>query len=66
VDYQYKNLLGFAVLICIYGKKDEALRWLADKFEPRFDEANQRISLESNEDLRFLPVFIEDTDARTI
>jgi len=62
VDYQYKNLLGFAVLICIYGKKDEALRWLADKFEPRFDEANQRISLESNEDLRFLPVFIEDTD----
>lgn len=44
------------------GKKDEALRWLANKFEPRFDQANRRISLESDEDLRFLPVFIEDTD----
>jgi len=48
------------------GKKDEALRWLAVKFEPRFDEANQRINLESDEDLRFLPVFVEETDEEPI
>ncbi|MDD2836850.1 MAG: hypothetical protein PHY05_11980, partial [Methanothrix sp.] len=34
------------------GKRDDALRWLAIKFEPRFDELNQSISLESDGDQR--------------
>ncbi len=42
------------------GKRDEALGWLAARFEPRFDEVNQRINLKSDEDLRFLPVFVEE------
>jgi len=44
------------------GKRDEALRWLAIKFEPRFDEVNQFINLESDGDQRSLHVFIEETD----
>lgn len=44
------------------GKRVEALNWLANKFEPRFDQANQCITLESDENLRSLPVLIEDTD----
>ncbi|MBN1324436.1 MAG: AAA family ATPase [Methanotrichaceae archaeon] len=44
------------------GKSDEALSWLAIKFEPRFDEANQSINLESDGDQRSLHVSIEEAD----
>ncbi len=44
------------------GNEKAALDWLADQFEPRFDRANSRIDLESEEERRFLPVFVEESD----
>lgn len=59
----YWDSLSLSVLP---GKTDDAIEWLAHVFEPRFDKTNQRINLESDDDLRFLQVNVEETDEEPV